>query len=132
VNELTTPDQWLHEPFAANAAYFVDSDCVEYVNEDTISVYKRIDGFLTLIYDETQIRVIGFKLKGFRYFFEKMKAHLGLNNNSFIKVAALIEEICRDIGDELLTDDARQRAYQAARKIAEKEAVELYDLPQAA
>jgi hypothetical protein len=132
MGDLMESNEWLGTTYRPCATYFGDSDCVEYVNEDVVCVYSRIDEFLTLIYDDTRIRVIGFKLKGFRFFFERMKAHLELNNAHFIKVVALIEEICRDIGDDLIADNARQRAYMAARKIAEKESVELYDLPLAA
>ena len=56
------------------AVYFVDSDCVEYVKEDALCVYDRIDNFLTLITDENQRNVIGFKLKGFS---KAVKAMLG-------------------------------------------------------
>lgn len=130
--ENLTYDEWLGGEYTPNAAYFSDADCVEYVNEDTVCVYKRIDEFLTLIYDETKMRLIGFKLKGFRYFFERMKGHLQLNNADFIWISALIEEICRDLGEELATSKERRQAYQAVRKIAEKEQVKLLDFPLAA
>ena len=130
--ENLSPEEWLASPYVATAAYFSDSDCVEYVNEDCVCVYRRIDEFLTLIFDETKIRLIGFKLKGFRFFFERMKGHLQLNNSDFIWISALIEEICRDIGDELETSKERRLAYQAVKKIADKEQVKLVDLPKAA
>jgi hypothetical protein len=132
MGDFINADEWLRASYVPSAAYFSDSDCVEYVNEDCVSVYVRIDDFLTLIYDDTRMRLIGFKLKGFMLFFERMKAHVSLNSMPFIKVTALIEEICRDIGDELFADDGRQRAYQAVRKIAEQESVELHNLPLAA
>jgi len=59
-------------PYEPVALYYVDSDCVEYVKEDTFCIYERIDGFLTLIFDETKINLIGFKLKGFKFVFYKL------------------------------------------------------------
>lgn len=133
VTEITNPDTWLVAEFAPIATYFPDSDCVEYVNEDTVAVYSRVDEFLTLIFDETGIRPIGFKLKGFRYIFEThLKQHLNLNEAAFVRLVQAIEAVCQEIGDELTGNPDRKRAYQVARKIAEREKAELWDLPQAA
>ena len=125
---------WLTADFKPIAAYFEDSDCVEYVNEDTVCVYERIDEFLTLIWDETKFRLIGFKLKGFRHLFEThLKAHLQLNQSDFILLVQAIEAVCQEVGDELLSSDQRRKdAYIAVRKLAVNERVELWDLPAAA
>lgn len=133
VSEITNPDTWLVAEFKPVATYFQDSDCVEYVNEDTVCVYERIDEFLTLIWDETRYRTIGFKLKGFRWFFENhLRAHMELNQASFVRLVQVIEAVCQEIGDALTVDDKRSSAYRAARKIAEQGDAELWDLPLAA
>lgn len=114
-------------PYVPEARYFGDSDCVEYLTEDSFCVYDRIDEFLTLIYDETKIRLVGFKLKGFRYLFETdLKPLYRLNDDSFIGLVAALEHICSNIGDELFADDVRQRAYKAAMKLAAHDNVRLY------
>jgi hypothetical protein len=133
VTEITNPDTWLVAEYKAVAAYFPDSDCVEYVNEDTVAVYERIDEFLTIIWDETRYRTIGFKLKGFRYIFEThLKPHLQLSESAFVRLVQAIEAVCQELGDELHGDSKRDRAYRAARKIAEQDQAELWDLPLAA
>lgn len=130
---MMSPDAWLTAEFKPVATYFPDSDCVEYVNEDTVCVYERIDEFLTLIWDETRYRTIGFKLKGFRWFFENhLRAQLALNQAHFVRLVQVIETVCQQIGDELTADAWRSSAYRAARKIAEQDNAELWDFPQAA
>lgn len=133
VTEITNADTWLTAKFKPVAVYFPDSDCVEYVNEDTVAVYDRIDEFLTLIFDETRIRPIGFKLKGFRYIFDtRLKPHLNLKESAFVRLVQVIEAVCQELGDELTSDAKRKDAYRAARKIAERDKAELWDLPLAA
>ncbi len=113
--------------FAPTAMFFDDSDCVEYLREDTFCIYERVDEFLTLIYDETKINVIGFKLKGFKHIFQTQLQELfKLNDERFIGLADIIEEICKEIGDQLFEDDARTRAYQAVRNIASTDNAKIY------
>jgi hypothetical protein len=118
------PEAWLLSKYAPVAAYFEDCDSVEYVNEDTVCVYRRIDSFLTLIYDETSIRIIGFKFKGFRWFYNTYMQNIPeFGADGFVHFVKVIEAVCSYLGDELLNDDRRRNAYQAVRKIAEKEEV---------
>ena len=124
-------DAWLTAEFIPSAAYYSDNDCVEYVNEDTACVYERIDEFLTLIRDETGYNLIGFKMKGFRYIYEThLKSRVVLDHSSFVRMAQVIEAVCQQIGDDLWVDDRRGNAYKAAKKIAEKDRVELWELPE--
>lgn len=107
--------------YVPSAVYFLDSDCVEYVTEDAFCVYERIDGFLTLILDETKFNVVGFKLKGFKHFFEKyLKPSQSELTEDFIDLVPAIETAFREIGDKLFSveKEERVRAYKAARKIA--------------
>jgi dTDP-glucose pyrophosphorylase len=99
------------------AIYYHDSDCVEYAQHDVLCVYDRIDQFLTLITDETQKNVIGFKLKGFS---KAVKEMLGTNadQSQFLQLINVIESVCTQLGDDLFGDDDRQQAYDAAKKIA--------------
>lgn len=131
MNDFTDLDAWLRAEHAPVAVYFADADCVEYVAEDTTCVYDRVDGFLTLIFDETKIIPIGFKLKGFRNVFEKLKAELGFSESEFVELVKVLETACTQMGEARFGADTRRRQqYEAARKLARN--VKLYDFPIAA
>lgn len=109
------------------AVFFADSDCVEYVKQDVFCIYDRVDEYLTLIYDETGFNLVGFKVKGFKHLFDtKLKNLFRLNDNQFVAFVGIIERLCESIGDSLFTDDARKRAYQAARLLAANDNVRFY------
>lgn len=130
MNDMTDLDAWLSSDAPPAAVYFPDADCVEYVAEDTTAIYRRIDGFLTLVYDETGVIPIGFKFKGFKKVMEDMlkKHHLG--ENGFVELVSVLESVCAKIGEELFADHRRKKAYEAAAKLAKN--VKLHDLPKAA
>lgn len=112
--------------YRPQAIYFNDSDCVEYVKEDCFCIYDRVDDFLTLIFDETQLNVIGFKLKGFRYVFEAhLKPLFELNDAQFINLVSAIEAYLTKVGNEIFSsqDEERKRAYKAALKLAHNDNV---------
>jgi len=133
MNDWPDPNVWLRETSNPLAVYFADADCVEYVAEDTVCVYDRIDHFLTLIRDETQMFPIGFKLKGFRNWFERIKDDLGYDEGHFVELVKVLETVCSSIGDESFGDDVQRRqAYKAAAKLARDKDVKLYDLPKVA
>jgi hypothetical protein len=113
--------------YSPAAVYFEDSDCVEYVKEDNFVIYHRVDDFLTLIYDETKIIPVGFKLKGFKHIFNThLKSLFELNDKQFLVLASAIEAVCTELGDALFADDERTRCYKAARKLAANDNVKLY------
>lgn len=130
MNEITDLEAWLQQDCAGTAIYLPDADCVEYVSEDTTTVYRRVDPFLTLIYDETNAIVIGFKLKGFKKVLESIREKLNLDEQGFVELVTVVETICSQLGEELFSDPCRKTAYQAAAKLAS--GVKLYDLPLAA
>lgn len=121
-------------PYKPVALYFLESDCVEYVKEDTFSVHERIDGFLTLIFDESKINLIGFKLKGFKCVFDKVKPLYELNDMQFIDLVPVIELVFTQLGNQIFSvdDEERKRAYKAAIKLAANDNVRLYSIPMAA
>lgn len=130
MNDITDFEAWLREGCAATAIYLPDADCVEYVSEDTTSVYRRVDPFLTIIYDETNTLPIGFKLKGFKKVLESIREKYKLDEQGFVELVTVLEAICTQLGDELVSDPDRKKAYAAAAKLAGD--VKLYDLPLAA
>jgi len=113
-------------PFLPHAVYFADSDCVEYIREDSLCVYNRIDNFLTLIFDSTQTSLIGFKLNGFREKFDTyMRPLFELNDRQFIDLVSLIEIVFIEVGNNALDagDERRKNAYKAAIKLARQDSV---------
>ena len=115
------------EPYKPVAVYFADSDCVEYVKEDTFCVYDRVDHFLTLVYDSTKTRLIGLKLKGFKSVFNThLKSLYKLNDEQFIYLVSAIEAVCTKLGDQLFTDPRVENAYRAARDLAANDNVQLF------
>ena len=111
--------------YRKQAVYFLDSDCVEYIKEDTFAIYERIDNFLTLIFDDTKFNLIGFKLKGFRHFFNTVKDKLELREQHFVRLVQVIEAHSTELGEKLIQDDYTLRAYRAAQRLAANDNVEL-------
>src|SRR3954464_3367044 len=71
-----------------------DSDCGEYLKEDSFVIYHRVDDFLTIIFDETKIVPVGFKLKGFKHVFNMhLKSRFELIDKQFLLLAAAIEAV---------------------------------------
>lgn len=113
-------------PYIPVAVYFAESDCVEYVKEDTFCVYDRVDNFLTLIHDATKTRLIGFKLKGFKSVFNThLKPLYKLNDEQFVNMVSAIEAICTELGEEVFSEERVERAYRAALDLAANDNVQL-------
>ncbi len=130
MTHISDLDSWLHDECGRVAIYLEDADCVEYVSEDTTTVYSRVDPLLTLVYDETNAIVIGFKLKGFKRVLDSIRVGLNLDESGFVELVAVLEAVVSQFGDEIFSDPSRKKAYAAASKIAKD--VKLYDLPLAA
>ena len=112
--------------YTASAAFYHDSDCVEYIKVDAFVIYDRVDEFLTLIFDKTGKNLVGFKLKGFKNIFtQQLESIYRLNEKQFLRLASAIEVICVNLGDQLFADDDRKRSYQAAAELAANDNVEL-------
>jgi len=105
--------------YSPAAIYLDDADSVEYVRHDTSSVYRRVDGFLTLVFDMKTKELNGFRLKGFRNFFLKhLKPRYQLMDDDFIPLVSVIEEAVQLMGDKIVADPRRKDAYRQARKMA--------------
>lgn len=62
------------QPFKPVARYYEAMDCVIYLLEDLAYSADRVDGFLTLLWHPHEERLIGVKLKGFRFLFGRLQA----------------------------------------------------------
>jgi hypothetical protein len=125
------PAENLSTPYSPVAVYYEQADSLEYVRRDGPSVYRRVDGFLTLILNMRQRdEVIGFQLKGFKNFYLRDGVAKKLGQD-FPSLVGILERALTEIGGEVV-DAIRQDAYARARKIALEDAVEVHDLPKVA
>lgn len=113
--------------FQKLAVYFPSMDYVDYVREDGIKVYERVDQFLTVIWNENN-DMVGFKLKGIRnYFLRKLQPALSLQDDDFVWVSELFAALATEIGNDLFENGVRQdekrAAYKRAAKIAREDCV---------
>ena len=111
--------------YKAVAVYYEGADSLEYVRRDAPSVFRRVDEFLTLIFDmSNRDELVGFQLKGFRNFYLENVAPLG----DFPSLVGILERVFTNVGQGVL---ARKEAYDRARKLALEDRVEVHDLPKA-
>lgn len=121
----------LSTEYAPVAIYFAGSDTLEYVRIDAPSVYRRIDDFLTLIFDmKSREQLIGFQLKGFKSFYLQDAGHTQLGDD-FLSLVGLLERAMTRFGAGVF-EAAEKEAYARARRLALEDKVELRDLPQVA
>ena len=120
-------DANLNDAFQKAAVYYPGMDFLEYVAVDAVTVSDRIDEFLTLVWNRDQTEVVGFKLKGFRYFFEnELKPEL--QEQDFIPLVKAIEKIFTRIGAELINAKNPPKqldGYLKAKELAVKDNVVL-------
>jgi hypothetical protein len=116
----------LNAPYVPAAIYLHDADSVEYVRNDTAYVYRRIDGFLTLVLDLHTRQLRGFRLKGFKNFFLKhLQPKYQLLDDDFMPMVSVIEEAVRVMGDELISHPERKAAYRDVKRMAHEERVSI-------
>lgn len=116
----------LSTPYRPAAIYYEQADSVEYVRADKPCVYRRIDGFLTLIYDmDRREELLGFRLKGFKNFYLSHLAQMG----DFVSLVGALERALTDAGNAAFEGHDRREAYYLAREIALEDKVALRDLP---
>jgi hypothetical protein len=117
-------------PYQAKAIYYEQSDSLEYVRRDVPSVYRRVDRQLTLVLEMDTRRPIGFKLKGYRYFFLRhLKTQLDLEEHHFLKLIDILQQALSVGGDAIFDAVERQTAYRQALEIAELDNVLVDDIP---
>lgn len=110
--------------YKPEAIYYETSDCLEYVRADDLFYYERIDSFLTLIRDIETGEAVGFKLKGFRYIFQHYGQKFALTDDEFVSVMQAFGVLFTELGDKLLNDPNKQKAYDEAARIAANDNVQ--------
>jgi hypothetical protein len=112
--------------YSPAAIYYDGADMMEYVREDIPSVARRVDEFLTLVVSLEDRHLIGVRLKGFKYLFNKKlisleKSSLPNKNldGEFMLLTKIFEELMTKIGNEIMAQVDRKRAYEQAMEIVE-------------
>lgn len=129
--------QKLASPFVPCARYYEAMDYLLYLEEDVAHRADRVDSFLTLLWHPTDDRVIGVKLKGFRFLFGRIKEILSplgveLSNQQFLPLMTAIEAAATTVGTSMLAEAQKQRLeerYDRAREFVKTAKVSLSDLP---
>lgn len=109
----------LASEFKPYASYFDGMDYVEYMTVNTTTVSKRIDENLTIIMDRNQSDVVGFRIKGFKYFFnEHLKSIYKLQDNDFLTLRDALVALVQKVGDAALQEESVAYAYKKAFQLA--------------
>ena len=124
MNTHAIPD--LRAEYVPAAVYLDDADSVEYVRRDVACVYRRVDGFLTLVLDLNTRKLNGFRLKGFKNFFLKhLQPKYQYLDDDFMPMVSVLEEAVRLMGDELVSHPERKAAYREVKRMAHDERVSI-------
>ena len=108
------------ESFEPTAKYYHAMDFLLYLREDCSYVADRVDPFLTVLYHpHDQSRIVGIKLKGFRFLFDQLRKIVEhLESEHFLPVVKFIEMALVAGMAEAYIDQNRERikkSYDDAR-----------------
>jgi hypothetical protein len=128
------------EPFQPCAHYYDAMDSVLYLQEDVSYRADRVDTFLTLLWHPQDDRVVGVKLKGWRYLFQRLQSILQASgveipDSHFVRLISAIEVAITAAGPEIVADTERQRIdekYARAREIVADVRLDVSDIREAA
>lgn len=121
--QALAPSGWTPAKFQPVATYFPAMDFAIYLKEDCSYREDRIDRGLTLLWHPYEERAVGVRLKGFRAYYEFLRAHVkDLDKKlSFVSMVAALELSMRTGDGEAIMVDAeakrRREAYQRAREL---------------
>jgi hypothetical protein len=97
-------------------------DAINYLNEDCSYTSERVDGWLTIFWHPEDVsRPVGFRLKGIRHIFLKvrqLKAASLLTEADFFSVIRILEVVVAAWGDELLDQAEKAARYSVASTLA--------------
>lgn len=113
------------------AVYYDEADSLEYVRRDEPSIYRRIDGLLTLILSMSTREPVGFQLKGFRHFYVThiISRKSTEDGDTFLKLVTILEKAVEILGNEIFSGDEIRSAYMKAQDIAKEDHVQISALP---
>lgn len=116
-------------PFVPVARYYPAMDFLLYLNADCAYRADRVDTFLTLLWHPLEDRLVGLKLKGFRFLFNQVKAISGLEEADFLPVVKLLETaLVGGVAEAAMTRIEQKRVeeqYAKAKEFAREEHLEV-------
>lgn len=112
--------------YKACAFYAPSMDFIEFMMVDDIAVERRIDEYLTLIYDLERINVIGFKLKGLRHFYDEvlLPQISDLDEDDFLPLMEIFNEIVALRGPEIC-ENINKEAYDEVKNMMNKNNIKM-------
>lgn len=124
-------DASVAESFVKKACYYPTMDQLEYVSRDTITTSDRVDEFLTLFLEAGSNELIGFRLKGFGYVFNKyVKRLMKLSDEDFNPLVEALECAFTQMGQDMFPDvdpddERRIKAYRSTKQMIKQDELEL-------
>ena len=121
-----------NKDFAPVARYYPEMDFVLYLNEDCSYRADRVDTFLTVLWHPLDNRLVGVKIKGFKFIFTQLEKIIDdLNDKDFIPLVKAIEIALVGGYAEALMDQVERernlRFYTDAIKLVGEVQVEIDD-----
>ena len=115
------PSEGQFEPFAK---YHKSMDFLLYLNTDCAYRADRVDIFLTVLWHPNEQRIVGLKLKGFKFLFGRLMAISGtqIKESGFIQLVEVLEiamvgGVAESMMRKIETGRLQQR-YEEARRFA--------------
>ena len=112
--------------FKPVARYERGIDHLVYVTEDVSYRADRVDDLLTVLLHPTEDRIVGVKLKGFRYLFERMQELWQVKEETFYPMIRLLEfVIACGWGRNIMETEEKKRKYIQARDFVQKQKIQV-------
>lgn len=106
------------EQFQPHAKYHHGLDMVVYLAEDCSYTSEPVDGFLTIFWNPSRDRLVGVKLKGFRYLFHRLKAKHKWSDDMFLPLVQVIEATLESgLAENIMQEQERMQKYALAKKL---------------
>lgn len=118
-------DATLRSDFDKSAFYESKMDYIEYVSVDDVTVSERVDELLTLILSADDRKVVGFRLKGLRWIFNKVRIALELDEEHFVPLTTLLTALVSDAGSDFVSNQNRLLGYKRAFQLAKADHVSI-------
>lgn len=112
--------------YKACAFYAPSMDFIEFMMVDDIAVERRIDEYLTLIYDLERINVIGFKLKGLKHFYDEvlLPQISNLDEDDFLPLMKIFNEMVAQRGLEICKN-INEEAYDKVKRMMNENNIQM-------
>ena len=111
------------EDFVPTAKYYHTMDFLLYLREDCHYRADRVDPFLTVLYHPYEPRIVGIKLKGFRFLFDQFCKIVGRSGpKHFLPVVKFIEmALVAGVAEAYIAENREriEKSYAEARQLVE-------------